>query len=140
MNRLATLCLIACAAGCSGGYGRLRFDGMRYPVSLSPTVPDAGGQILPPERLEVVGRVDVHTRAWSIAYSAIPLQATRDVSKPMNAQIAAAHGEAVINLRIVSKQCKVNHVWVLNAIPLWPGCSDVTLTGDIIRATEAVSP
>ena len=136
MIRAATtvaLALATLATGCAGGHARLSFDSAAYPVSLSPTVPDNDGQILAPERFEVVGVLSVQTKAWAIFYSAVPLQGKRDVSSDINAQVAEHGGEGVVNLRIVSKQCKINHAWVINALPIWPGCSDVTLTGDIIR-------
>lgn len=133
----AILVALALTCGCAGGHARLSFDQAAYPVSLSPTVPDADGQILAPERFEVVGQLSVQTKAWAILYSAVPLQGKRDVSGDINTQIAAQGGEGIVNLRIVSKQCKINHAWVINALPFWPGCSDVTLTGDIVRRAPA---
>jgi len=130
--------LAALGTGCAGGHARLSFDQAAYPVSLSPTVPDSDGQILAPERFEVVGQLSIEAKAWAILYSAVPLQGKRDVSQEINTQVAERGGEGVVNLRIVSKQCKINHAWVINALPIWPGCSDVTLTGDIVRRATSM--
>ena len=60
---------------------------------------------------------------------------THDFSDEINAQVAAAGGEAVVGLTItVRARCDwLNGFPLLDALPIWPGCVPVRLTGDIVR-------
>jgi hypothetical protein len=137
MRTFASFLLLALATGCAGGRARLDFSGTQMPVSMSATVLDERGEILLPEDREVVGQVLVETKAWGIMWAAIPLTPKRDVSQAINDQVAAANGEAVVNLRVTGQQCGVNHAWILSTVPLWPGCSKIFVQGDIIRTRRS---
>ena len=80
-----------------------------------------------------VGKVQWVERVWGIFWSWIPLTGTKDVSFPINAQIARAGGEGVVNLAIKAENCGMNYVPFVNWLPIYPGCTYVTITGDIVR-------
>lgn len=124
------------AGGCAGGHSTLKFDETRYPVSLSPTVLGSDGQVLLPDGREVVGKLDLETKVYGMLWAAVPLTPNKDISEKVNAAIEEAGGDAVVNLRVTSRQCGLNHAWVISTVPLWPGCSRVFVQGDIIRERE----
>jgi hypothetical protein len=123
------------AAGCAGARVRLTVDRVRYPLSLSPAVRDAGGHLYDARTLEKVGWLDVRKTTAGLVYSALAVPPARDFSDAINAQVAAAGGEAVVGLTIsVGDGCGwLNGFPILNALPVWPGCVPVRLTGDIVR-------
>lgn len=125
--------VLVLASGCAGGRSNLRFDDTRYPVSLSPTVLGSDGAVLLPAQREVVGKLELETKVYGLLWSAVPLTPNKDLSTQVNEQIEQAGGQAVVNLRVTSRQCGLNSVWVLSTVPLWPGCSKVFVQGDIIR-------
>jgi hypothetical protein len=129
------------AGGCAGARIRLTAERARYPLSLSPAVRDAGGHLYDARTLVKVGWLDIRKTTTGVVYSSLALPATRDFSDEINAQIAAASGEAVVGLTVsVGGACGwLNGFPILNAIPLWPGCVPVRLTGDIVRRRN-VSP
>ncbi|MCX4239421.1 hypothetical protein [Paraliomyxa miuraensis] len=124
---------LAILIGCAGGRTNLQFNEAKYPISLSPTVLGRDGLVLFPDERTVVGQLHLEAKAWGIAWAAIPLRPNTDLSKELNSQVHKVGGEAVVNLRITSRQCGINHAWILSTIPLWPGCSRITVQGDIIR-------
>ena len=129
------------AAGCAGARVQVTADRARYPLSLSPTVRDAGGRLYDARSLVKVGWLDVRKTTSGYLYSAVGLPPARDFSDAINAQVAAAGGEAVVGLKIsVGDGCGwLNGFPVLNALPFWPGCVPVRLTGDIVRRRN-ISP
>lgn len=137
-RRICALTSISCVVlalldGCAGGRSNLRFDDTRYPVSLSPTVLGSDGVVLLPARREVVGKLEIETKVYGLLWAAVPLTPNKDLSTQVNDQIERAGGQAVVNLRVTSRQCGLNSAWVLSTVPLWPGCSKVFVQGDIIR-------
>jgi len=123
------------AAGCAGA--RIDVTAVRalYPLSLSPAVRDASGRLYDARSLVKVGWLDVRKTTIGVVYSTLTIPATRDFSDEINAQVAAAGGEAVVGLTIsIEGRCDLlNGFPLLNALPVWPGCIPVRLTGDIVR-------
>lgn len=131
MNKLV---LLIAFAACGGARGTVAFDTLKYPVSSSAFVyaPDGQPITLGP-MLQPVGVLDEDVRLWGILYSWIPLTGTKDVSELINARIAAAHGEGVINLALAVSNCGINYIPFLNWLPIYPGCTYVHITGQIVR-------
>ena len=123
------------ASGCAGARVNVTANGARYPLSLSPVVRDASGRPYDARSLVKVGWLDVRKTAPGFVYAALTIPPTRDFSDEINAQVAAAGGEAVVSLTIsVAGGCGwLNGFPILNALPVWPGCAPVRLTGDIVR-------
>ncbi|MBX7082688.1 MAG: hypothetical protein K1X88_26010 [Nannocystaceae bacterium] len=134
---LTALAAIALSSGCAGGRSNLRFDDTRYPVSLSPTVLGSDGMVLVPARREIVGKLEIETKVYGLLWAAVPLTPNKNLSDQVNDQIERAGGQAVVNLRVTSRQCGLNSAWVLSTVPLWPGCSRVFVQGEIIRERPA---
>jgi hypothetical protein len=140
-NCVGVVALVAFLGGCAGGRGALAFDRLTYPVSSSPFIYGPDDRPYNPGELQPVGKMVWVERIWGLWWSWIPLSGTVDVSAPINAQIARAGGDGIINLRVVSQSCGMNYVPVFNIVPLYPGCAYVTITGDIVRmATMALPP
>jgi hypothetical protein len=129
--------LLAC--GCAGARVTVSADRARYPMSLSGTVRDEGGLLHDGATLRKVGRLSVQRTPVGFVYSTANAPSSYDISDAVNVQVASAGGEAVVNLAVsVSDACAVlNFFPVLNALPFWPGCVPVTITGDIVRRADA---
>jgi hypothetical protein len=123
------------ASGCAGARVDLTADHASYPLSLSQVVRDASGRPYDARTLVKVGWLDVRKTTPGFVYSALTVPPTRDFSDEINAQVAAAGGEAVVGLTVsIAGGCGwLNGFPILNALPVWPGCVPVRLTGDIVR-------
>jgi hypothetical protein len=123
------------ASGCAGARVNVTANRARYPLSFSPVVRDQSGRPYNARDLVKVGWLDVLKTTPAFAYSALTVPPTRDFSDEINAQVAAAGGEAVVDLTVtVAGGCGwLNGFPILNALPVWPGCVPVRLTGDIVR-------
>jgi hypothetical protein len=142
MKRTITLCLLALATGCvAGGRVNIVAPEAKVPISLSRGVRDASGQLVPQEQKQVVGQFTYKTRGWSIGWSLVPLTPRRNISEAVNAQVAQAGGDAIINLTTISQGCRLNYFWPFIILPVWPGCTKIELVGDIIKvAPPAAAP
>ena len=134
---LLTLVLLALIAlpllGCAGGRGDVRFDSLEYPASMSGYLHDSRGRAVSPKSLEVVGEFKEETRLWGMLFSWVPVTKTVDLSDEMNRDIAAANGEGMINVKVHSEGCVFNYIPVMSLLPIWPGCADVTIEGQIVK-------
>jgi hypothetical protein len=112
-------------------------------VSLSGVVRDKSGHIYNRHSLTKVGSFSAKRAPVALFYSAVTSPSSYyDISDAINVQVASSCGEAVVNLAIsVSNSCFVlNFFPFLNALPFWPGCVPLTVTGDIVRQAEAGCP
>lgn len=135
MSRLVAILPVLLLAGCIGARQEIGFADAAVPLSFSGELLDARGQSASGEQLEVVGRLGAKQRGWSLFWTLLPLKRI-DFSGEVNAQVAAAAGEAVINLQIVSQDgctLSLNQVPLAALLPIFPGCTDVALGGDIVR-------
>jgi len=127
-------CLLATSLGCAGARVSVTADTAKYPISFSGAIRDRGGVLHATPTLQKVGGFVATRTSVGLAYSTISLPSTWDVSKEINRQVQAARGEAVINFRLaVTGSCTVlNNFFLLNALPIWPGCAPLEATGDIV--------
>ena len=144
MNRLWPLLLASTllAAGCAGAHVEITARQSRYAISMSQVVRDSGGLLYDHQSLEYVGALYTGRTRLGFVYSALTPLSTFDISEDVNAQVAAAGGEAVVGLTVsASDGCDVlNNFPLLNILPVWPGCVPVTVTGDIVRRRAATGP
>jgi len=132
------ICGVLLLAGCIGSRQDVRFSAVRVPMSLSGQLLDDKGAPVSGDNLEVVGRLGASRRGWSIFWSLLPLRRV-DFSREINAQVAAAGGEGVVNLQITSGDgCtrSINQVPFAVLLPIFPGCTDVTISGEIVRQRQ----
>lgn len=130
------------AGGCAGARVGVSADSARYPVSFSGVVRDKSGHIYNRHALTKVGSFSAQRAPVGVLYSAWTFPSNYDISDEINLQVASSCGEAVVNLAIsISDACTVlNGFPFLNALPSWPGCIPLTITGDIVRRAEAGCP
>jgi len=130
----AVMTCIFFSANCAGSQGALRFDRLDHPVSMSGFLYGRNNEILMKDiHMQEVGKFSLTQRQWSIGYSLIPLSSKDAVAIAMNKAISDANGEAMVNLEVETTGCGWNSIPFLFVLPIWPGCSEVKLTADIIR-------
>ena len=132
------LCWAICGVvlgGCAGARVNVTAEHSRYPISMSPVIRDASSRSYDERSLQKVGRFLHEKTSLGIAYSVLTVPSTCDISDQVNLQVSAAGGEAVINLTVtVNGGCTVLNAFpFLNALPVWPGCIPLAVSGDIVR-------
>jgi len=141
VNRLLPLLLASSVvtAGCAGAHVEITARQSRYAISMSQVVRDGSGLLYDHQSLEYVGALYTGRTRLGFFYSALTPLSTFDISEDVNAQVAAAGGEAVVGLIVsASDGCDIlNNFPLLNILPVWPGCVPVTVTGDIVRRRSA---
>jgi hypothetical protein len=128
--------LLAASTGCAGARTSVVADEAAYPISLSRAVRDQDGSIVASEHLTKVGSLHQDTKAWGMFYSAVKLTPRTDISRVVNAQVAALGGDAVVNLRVSGNHCVSNFFVVLTLLPFFPGCARVEVDGDIVKVSR----
>lgn len=135
-SRIIFLCIIALSLiSCAGARPRVSFDTAKVPVSMSGIVLGQDGRPLGPTDQLPVGRFATQKKGWAMAYSHLPLN-SMDFSEELNRQVEAIKGEAVVNLEVSINRSSCMTVGMLQLteiLPIFVGCVDVGLTGDIIR-------
>ena len=126
---------LGATAGCAGARVNITAERSRYPISMSDVVRDKDGELYGPQTLQRLARFSLEATKVGILYSGLAPGSPLDISDAVNAQVAAAQGEAVINLEVtVSTGCApINSMPLLNALPFWPGCVPITVEGEIVR-------
>ena len=128
---------LAAASGCAGASANVTADSARYPISMSPVVRDQSGMLLERQHIVKVGEFYASSSKVAVLYSLLPT-GQFDISEEVNQQVAARGGEAIVNFSVrASDGCAVlNSFFLLNALPIWPGCVPITVSGDIIKRAE----
>ncbi len=132
MNRLLIPFFLV-LTGCAGARSSIVMTDSTYPVSLSNGMRGPDGHLLDKSEMEVVGKLHDDRTAWGMFYSLIPLTPRLDLSKEVNGQVGAARGQAVVRLRTETRPCALDYFVILSFLPIWPGCANVNVDGDIIR-------
>ena len=98
---------------------------------------DEGGKLhLVGRDLEVVGRFEERYMEWSTLYGTVHGDEQADLSEELNAAVQALGGEGVARLQVQASTCAFNWFWILNWLPLWPGCTIVDVEGVVVRRTS----
>jgi hypothetical protein len=125
--------VLALVTGCAGARTSVVADTSRYPISLTSGVRDADGELVASERIEKVGRFRDQQTAVGMLYSGAKLTPRTDISKAVNAQVANVRGDAIVNVRVKSSLCAADFVPFVSVVPVWPGCANIVVEGDIVR-------
>jgi hypothetical protein len=126
---------IGCGIGISGG--RINFDDLKYPASMSSSLYGPDGEVMQQgSRLKAVKAFEYTKYYWSTFYSIIPLSGSRDIVEQMNNEIKDAGGDGMTTVSITSDYSKLTSVILLNMLPIWPGCSEIRITGTIVKLVE----
>jgi len=130
------LFLASLATACGGARSHVRLDTARYPVSMSSWILDRDGSAVPAGALERVGALRASARGWNFGWTQVSMNAV-DFSDEVNAQVAEAGGDGVINFKITA-DCPVfpdvlPNLLLLHLLPL-PGSVLVEVFGDIVRS------
>jgi hypothetical protein len=135
MTRALGFICVSTLAACAGANVDIVADHARYPVSMSGAVRDGDGTLLDIRSLKTVGRFGVDASRVGIFYSAVTPRSPLDISDEVNTQVAQVGGEAIVRLSVtVDDSCNpLNVVFLLNALPIWPGCVPVEIHGLIVR-------
>ncbi len=70
---------------------------------------------------------------WGIFYSFISLSDSNVYVDNMNKAIAEARGDGMVNVNFRVETCKINFIPLFNLLPMWPGCTNLTVKGDIVK-------
>ncbi len=132
-ERCLVLAAVVALTGCAGARTTVVADTASYPISLSRGVRDADGDLVTSERIQKVGDFKSAATALGVFYSGAKLTPRMDISKAVNAQVARVRGDAIVNLKVKSSVCASDVVPLVSMIPLWPGCANIVVEGEIVR-------
>ena len=136
MRSLTNLLLCFSAAmtlACAGSKGKLRLDQLEYPASFSGYIYDEKQQ---PLRIgagvKKIAEVTASKRVWALVYGQAVLSDDSALITEFNAEVKKTGATGVVNLQLESSACLLNHFFILNILPFWPGCTVLELRGDAI--------
>ncbi len=118
--------------GCAGARNMVKADGAKYDVSLSRALRDSNGKVIPSERLETVGQYRQTGYGWGILWSFVSLNSI-NISNSINTQVEKADGNAITNLTVNVNGGFLNHIPILDWLPIWPGYNVVDFSGNIVK-------
>jgi len=136
-HAISILALALLATGCSGARSHVVADSARYPISLSDGVRDQDGKLLPDEQKQVVGGFTYSYRAWGWLWRIVSFTGDHDISDAVNEQVAAANGDAIVNMSVKGEMCLWNLFTIVGVLP---DCSNVRVRGHIIKAAPPTGP
>lgn len=126
--------LLAVASACAGAKGNVRFDSLKYPVSMSPVLYDSDGRMLYHERqLKSVDKFQYSRWIWSMFWTGLVFNREQDLSAPVNQKIEESGGQGIVNLTVTTSGCFLNYVPLVSILPIWPGCTVVSIHGDVVK-------
>ena len=118
---------------CAGSKGNLRLDQLEYPASFSGYIYDEKQQ---PLRIgggvKKVGEVTASKRVWAMLYGQAVLSDDSALIREFNDEMRKTGATGAVNLQLESSACLLNHFFILNILPFWPGCTVLELRGDAI--------
>ena len=132
---IMVLSILETGCGLAMSGGRINFDDLKYPASMSISLYGPEGEVVS-NRLKTVKRFEYIKDYWSTFYSIIPLSRTSDIIDRMNDEIKEAGGDGITSVSISSDYSNLTSIFPLNILPIWPGCSKIRVTGNIVMLDE----
>jgi hypothetical protein len=126
--------------GCfaAGSRGKITFDDLKYPASMSAHLYGPDNEILTKDKeLQVIKRYYYKKNSWNIFYTLISFSNNSDVTKDINRAIHESGGDGIVNVEVSAKDGITNTIILFNLLPFWPTYSTITLEGDIIKFVNA---
>jgi hypothetical protein len=126
-------------SSCAGARNVVKVDQAKYDVSLSGGLRESSGNLIPSDRLEVVGTYKQTAFGWGLIWSWVSLNSI-NISKSVNEQVEKAGGNAITNLSVSVQGGFLNFFPIFNWLPIWPGYNIVDFTGNIVKIKEPPPP
>jgi hypothetical protein len=121
------------SGGLAGGHTRLIMPHSKYPVSMSNSLEQKQDTLARRELLTKVGELKVDRTAWGMVWSLVSLTPKTDLSDEINQHVDISKGDGITNLSVKVTNCALNFVPFLAVLPFWPGCSNLTVFGDVVK-------
>ncbi len=121
---------------CAGAFGKIKFDDLAYPASMSGYLYNAFGAVVSLNDMEVMGVFSFQKRFFGVFYSAIPLTGSFDIGSIMNREIKKLKADGIVNVTVKAVGCRINSVPLMVWLPLWPGCAKVEVSGLIVKLIQ----
>jgi hypothetical protein len=131
---LFLVAVTAFLTSCGMSGTKITFDNLKYPASMSSTLYTPMGEVV--EHGEGLNSIESfkHTQSLcSIFYSLIPLSKSDEIIEQMNNKIKEVGGEGITNVVVKSEFSQLTAIFPLNLLPFWPGCTEITLSGIIVK-------
>ena len=126
------------ATACGGARTNVRADKAEYPLSMSQGLRGESGALLAAGDKQEVGSFELDYKAWSASWTLVGISNNdRDISSEVNAQVAKAGGDAIIDLTVNTGHCMWNYFTVVG---LFPDCANVSIRGSIVKVPSAAPP
>ena len=120
--------------GCAGGHCYVTARSVPQPVSCTPYVFDASGNIRQVQPREIVKHVVLKKNSWSMLWKTVPLNGRKwDISNDLNARLQQTSGNAIVNVTVTARGCNFLQWYMAALIPIIPSYVNVTVQGDIAR-------
>lgn len=133
LNYFSLIFSAAIAFHCAGSKGKLRFDDLNYPASFSGYIYDEKQQPLRiGNGVKKIAEVNASKRVWSVFYGQAVLSDDTHLVRDFNAEMEKNKATGIVNLQLENSACLLNHFFILNILPFWPGCTVLELRGDAI--------
>jgi hypothetical protein len=141
-NRLAIMigltALLLLLDGCiSLSKGRLTFNELAYPGSISPYLYGPNSELVAKDRgLKVIKTFSSEKECWNEFYSLISFsgcKATESIALDINEAIRSAGGDGMVNITVTAWPHAIQYWHPLTLLPFWPSCTHVLVTGDIVK-------
>ncbi len=138
MKKICLFSIILLLSSCAGSKGNVRFDSLKYPVSMSPVLFDESGKPAYFERqLTSLGQYEEERVIWGMFWTALSFNGEQDFSDSMNEKVTQLQGDAIVNVRIRTNGCSLNYIPLVNILPIWPGCTVIKIKGDVVKYAKA---
>ena len=124
--------------GCiSLSHGRLTFNELAYPSSMSPYLYGPNAELVSKDRgLTVIKTFSSGKECWNEFYSLITLggcKATESIALEINEAIRSAGGDGMADITVVAWPDAISYWHPLTMLPFWPSRTHVLVTGDIVK-------
>jgi hypothetical protein len=136
--RVAALGALTLATACGGSNAVIRADKANYPVSMSKGLRGEDGKLLRASQKQSVGTFALDYTSWSAVWTLVPIvNARRDISPELNAQVEKVGGDAIVGLNVKSTHCLWNYFTIVGVLP---DCAHVAIRGDIVKVAASSVP
>lgn len=73
------------------------------------------------------------TSGQPLLWRSVTINGDQELGEEINEQIKEVDGDGIVNFTVNVQNCPLDWIPIFYLLPVWPGCTAVSLEGDIIR-------
>ncbi|MCX5698765.1 MAG: hypothetical protein NTX01_03620 [Candidatus Omnitrophica bacterium] len=132
MKIMSVGCLAFMLTSCAGVKCSINADRVDHPVSFTPCVYGAAGNVMRVSKQDTLKHFKIYKRCWAMLWRSVNITNNNwDISDKLTREMSSVNGDAIVNMTVLSQG---DWWWYFSSLlPIIPDYHTIVIEGDVVR-------